>query len=407
MSKKNIENIIFFIYLIIIIGFALLGAKILIKKNLLIVDERTTYQQIMLFVKSDWSTDVNIAPVRGYHAFIFLILRLFNNSSYSFLRYLAVGINLISIPIVYLVAKHIDSRSAKITTLQFSFLPILSPFLSLMYNDIFSLTLIILSIYFLLLKKYYLAGVVVVVSMAVRQNNIIWLLFELGFIWLRNGGFEVNKEKILKFFRQTAIHFFGIVLFIIFLIINKGVAAGDRSLNPLALSSLGNVYLMLFLIFFLFLPLCVNSISKIATFIRQNKYVVFFFVLAYFLYMRSFTNPHPFNQSQFFLRNVILVFFTKSTLSMTIFFVIVCFSTLVVFVSPYYYKVGPLLMLSSFIFLSPMWLVEERYFFVPITLFIIFRKKNNYLLETIIHLLFVIYTLILFKGIFIDNSYFL
>lgn len=394
--RKILFRILFIELLAIVIILAFFGAYLLVVKNLLLVDEKDSWAQILLFTK-EWALSPNIPSVRGYHILLTFLLRIFNNNSFVFLRTLGVFINLLSIPVIYLTARLIDAKTAKLTTLQFGFLPILSPFLSLTYNDVFSLTLVIFSVYLLLKGRYYLSGLVAILSMSIRQNNIIWLLFSLAFILLKtNGGW-----------RKGVVHLFGIVLFIYFVIINRGVVVGDRQFHPLTISNLGNVYLMLFLIFFLFLPVFLNSLTRIVEFLKQNRIVVLAIFITYFIFMKTFSNPHPFNQSTYFLRNRILIFFTKSDIYMSFFFIFVVVSILTVFVNHYHFKIGPLIFIFSLISLVPLTLVEQRYYLIPLSLWLLFRKKVNPAVELTVLLLFIVYSLIIFKGIFIDNAYFL
>jgi len=107
-----------------------------------------------------------------------------------------------------------------------------------------------------------LAGLIGIASIIVRQNNIIWLFFIFILIYaLENNSF--NKYSLKAHLKKSWIFLLGFLAFLIFAILNKGIAIGDKESHPLASLHFSNIYFMLFLFFFLFLPLNLSNLKKI------------------------------------------------------------------------------------------------------------------------------------------------
>jgi len=113
-------------------------------------------------------------------------------------------------------------------------------------------------------------------------------------------------------------------------------------------SNLGNFYFLLFLYFFLFLPINFFNFSRIIRLVAKFKLIIPGMVLFYFFFRQTFVNDHPFNQATWFLRNWILVTANRSLMAKSIFFFFMAYSILSIGVSKLYER--RLLIVYPFIF---------------------------------------------------------
>jgi len=217
--------------------------------------------------------------------------------------------------------------------------------------------------------------------------------------------------------RQNLVFVLGLAAFAVFVVVNGGVAVGDQSAHPLKLS-LGNVYLCLFLYFFLLLPVHLaglrSALARLA-----DKRVLALSLLLYGIFMFTFVNDHPYNRAGVFafrsdgvpvvrhgpfLRNELLNLATQSALTRTLFFVPVLLSCLLLMktklVQSRFLLIYPLLLLL----LVPSWLIEQRYSLVPLALLLLARERRSPALEYAAAALGVIGSVYLLYGI--DRTWF-
>lgn len=261
-----------------------------------------------------------------------------------------------------------------------------------------------------------------ILSLFVRQNNIIWLVLSVILIYIREYplAFKISwiKSYIAKalfhpstspdavgtvqglgrFFSVGSLHFLGILLFIIFVIINRGVSFAQSDMHPTNIGYLGNLYFLLFSFFILFIPLSAANFSSVVGLINKRKYIIPYIITGCFIYIFTFVNNHPYNQIRLFIRNEILILVTNDIVLKIIFYIFIIYGLLSLAVeklmNPKYYLIYPFSILS----LLSVWLIEPRYYFVPFALFILFRKPKSKPAEYALLSYFIILSLLIFRG---------
>lgn len=331
----------------------------------------------------------------GYHVVLVLLAGLTGARSSTAIRTLSVLVSLPVIPVFYLLMRQLNPRFAVVSTLQFAFLPILFPFLFLLYTDGFSLLLVLLSVLMMMRGRRRASAIIAILSVLVRQTNIICLVFVLGLAYLEDHGPTLSRERLTSFLRRHLLFVFALAGFGLFVVINGGVAVGDQSAHPLKFT-LGNVYLFLFLYFFLALPLHLAACREALAGLRDMRVMGGALVL-YAVFMLTFVNDHPYNQLHVeafryaddatfmgqapFLRNQLLHYATRSALTKSLFFIPVLLSCLLLLktklLQPRFLLIYPLLLLL----LTPAWLIEQRYCLVPMALLLMARERSSPVLE--------------------------
>ena len=183
----------------------------------------------------------------------------------------------------------------------------------------------------------------------------------------------------------TTIFAIGFGLFVAFVAWNGGVAVGDKDKHPFPSFHLGNVYFCLFVAFFVFLPLHVANARLVFDRLRTSRVLVPALAAFFVIYMLTFSNEHPYNQGldSMFIRNRILSYFTQTPTLMALFFPPVAYSFMSFAVTPLVRPFGTLLAPITVLYLIPSWLIEQRYYFIPFTLFLLLREQKSARLENI------------------------
>jgi hypothetical protein len=120
-------------------------------------------------------------------------------------------------------------------------------------------------------------------------------------------------------------------------------------------------------------------------------------ILTYLVYLLTFRSTHPYNQTQpaYFLRNQLLMTVTHSLALKTAFFIPVAWSMLSLGVTKLrqknYYLLYPFTVLS----LLPIWLIEPRYCFVPLSFFLLFKEEQSPLVEGLTIALYIVVCILL------------
>lgn len=371
----------------------------------LISDEYFHFDQIVKFYYHDWRLNPDLTTIPTYHLLISLVTQVFNQFSVPFVREVSLLFGSWSLIIFYLIAKKLDSESAKVRLLQFSFFPIIAPFFFLIYTDIFALAFVLLSLYLILIKRYLWSGIAAIMAVLVRQNNIIWLVFLYLLIYLRENEIFIDLSRILNHLKKNWTYLLGIGLYILFIFINKGVSLGQKAEHPLTFSNPGNIYFFLFLYFFLYLPENLTYLGKIIRLVDKNKWMILLWIVGLGLFLVTFHPNHPYNLKPFYLRNQILMFFSSDYISKIIFYIFMVFGLLSIAVTKsankYLYLLYPFIILS----LMPSWLIEQRYYIIPMALLMLFKKRKTDWADYLSIILYLTLTIVLLSGIRVDRFF--
>ena len=344
-------------------------------------DESFNFRQITRFLNGDFSMEPGMNVIPGYQALVALVLFVFHKTGLFSARLVSTLLSLASILIFYLLTRKLFPRPSLEKTLQYAFFPLLFPFFSLVYTDILALLLVLLAFYLVLCERYSLGGLVAILSVLARTNNISWLAFLCFYVYTQNYG--LDWRMIPRSLPKTWIYGLGFVLFAGFLFVNKGIAITAKDVQPLFKFQPGNIYFLLFMAAFLFLPLNLANLPRISALIRGRRWILLALLGFYGVYMLTFQSSHPFNQSlpDYYLRNRLLMTVTASAAWKSIFFIPVAFALLSLCVTKLrqksFYWLYPFTILS----LIPFWLIEPRYSFVPLSLFILFKEERSRLVE--------------------------
>lgn len=343
----------------------------------LLVDEPYNLRQVLRFTSGDFSMEPQMNLIPGYHALVALILAAAGKTGAFSARLVSAAISAGTVILFYLLTRKVHGSPSIVRTLQFAFLPLFFPYFSLIYTDVLALFLVLAAFYLALDRRYTLAGLIGILSILARTNNIAWLAFLYAFVYHDLYGLDIRR--FLPSLLRTWIYWLGFVLFMTFLIYSGGIAIGNKTTQPLFKFETGNLAFLLFVFVLLFLPLTAAALPRMVRQVAARPWILPLVLLICCGLFLVYHNTHEFNNvgPEYFLRNGLLMRMVADFPLRAAYFAAAAFSLLSLAAMPLaqvrFYWLYPFTVLS----LIPFWLVEPRYYFVPLSLFLLFRTQRR------------------------------
>jgi alpha-1,2-glucosyltransferase len=333
-------------------------------------DEMHHLRQIERFCQGDWSADPKLTVVPGYHLLSALAGRLWGDCSLLPMRAVNLGFGLLSVLVFHAAASAAGVRQPLMRTLQYYFLPVLLPYHFLVYSDSISLLALLAAMALTLRGRYGAAGVVGALSILLRQTNVVWLLFFCVYALLEEG----DARRAWPFVP-------GILIFVVFVVWNGGVAMGDQRAHQLGLHW-GNVFFLLLLFFPLFLPRCLALLWRHRERLGELPLAALL-AAAFVLFLLVFGVAHPYNRFEGFLRNDLLLLVEEHPLLKAGLFVPVAGALAALWFDRLQRGVFHVLYPLALLSLLPIQLIDQRYAFVPLVFHLLLRKDDTPLVEAL------------------------
>jgi alpha-1,2-glucosyltransferase len=342
----------------------------------LLQDEIVHANQIRRFIRGQYAVDADLTTFPGYHVLVAAAGRAAHNSSTGFLRAVQAVIALASIGAFHFLAGRLG-RSQPWTTLQYLTLPVLVPFFFLLYTDALALLAVLLSFGLAARGRPQLAGLVGALGILVRQTNAVWLALLCVFICLRHRD-DRSRWDVRSCLADCAVSLVGLLVFGLFVVWHRGVAAGDEQAHPLLGLHVTNIWMLLALAAVMLLP---AHLAAIAGLLRSRPHwgrELLWLAAAFALYWVTFTNTHPYNAKPAeYLRNALLAWVTSSAAARAALFVPIAGTLLSLRADPPPGVMGAALGAATLALLAATWVVDPRYDVVPLSLLLLFRPQRE------------------------------
>jgi alpha-1,2-glucosyltransferase len=383
------------------------------------MDEFMHLEESMNFFNGEFTLHPSLPQLPGYHILIAALARLLNFVAMPEIRFVTTLYSILSIVFFYLVADLLDEKSAGVRTLQYAFFPIIFPFFSLIYTDVVSVLFVLIALYCALKNKPSLSGLFWIGSMCIRQNNVVWLplLFFIAmgkvsrvdcFAGWRWPGWQITCKQVYRLLLHSWSFMLGSILFVTFIICNKGIVLGDKVAHPFPSIHAGNIYFFLFIVLITLLPVHLENLPKMFRFLRERKAIWISMAIAcmYVVFLNTFENSHFYNQGNtWLLRHKLLIYFASDIQHKTILFIFIALALLSLLVTRLKRNVFYLIYPLIGVYLAFSWLIEQRYYMIPIVFLLLFRERKTWS-EYALAVYCLVGSLILFIGI-LNGKFFL
>ncbi len=371
LQKQSREILLFTAILII---FA--GSFLLFKSAAPISDEHTHYEQI-LDIRNGTTLLPRICPyLPGYHWTMAGMAWLLHDCRGPAMRFASTVLSFFCFIAFYLLARRVDRDATVQKSLLFILSPIFFPFFSLIYTDIYSMAFVFLAFFFALDRRLWLSGIAGILSILVRQNNIVWLVMIALASYIDHYFPQYRWKDVQRWIGKFFFFFLAGILLAAFVIWNKGFVLGDKTNHAIS-PSCGNLFFLLFFFFFLFLPLHLSNLRKILAFLKQNKMMGLVLAEVFLVYLLLYKANHPYNSMARLIHNWILWGMAGPVLTRCLYFLPIAYSILSLCVTPLRQRSFYLLYPFTILFLLPNAVIEIRYCFIPYALFLLFKEKDT------------------------------
>ncbi len=390
----------------------------------LLADEPHHFEQIRLLMRGQWQLVPLLTTIPGYHAIIAVMGYTLGSTDVTILRICSFGLSLAALGTIFALARTAGDGRAVERLLQIAFLPILFPLFFLLYTDVAAVLFLSLALLLNEKSRHMTAAVAATAALAVRQNYILWFVFAALLLAVEltraraivDGGSAPTGRAARGIFarathwaliRKELGYGIGLVVFAAFVLWNGGVAVGDRTMHPFPSLHLGNVYFALFLSFFLLLPLHVVNAQRLAA-LASRPLTLGALAAILVLFLLTFAPDHPYNQPalNWWLHNRLLTWLSSSFWTKLAMFVAMAIALLSFAVTALrdrsHYLVYPFAVLS----LLPAWQIEQRYYLMPLILFLLYRRQRSLAFEWSLIAYLAVFTAVLLLGI-ASRAYFL
>lgn len=333
-------------------------------------DEIHHMRQIDRFCGGDLSVDPKLTTIPGYHAVSAFVGRLLHDCSLPPMRAVNVVFGMMSVAVFFAAASASGVAHPVMRTLQYYFLPILLPYHFLVYTDTVALLALLASAALLFRGRHTAAGVVGALSVLLRQTNVVWLLLLCALTLLEDGDWRKLRAFVP-----------GLVVFLLFVAINGGVAMGDQRAHHAGLH-LGNVFFLLFVFCLLFLPRNLAVLWAHRDRLLDGWLGAALAVVCV-VFLLSFGVDHAYNRIPGFLRNDLLLLLDERPLLKVAFFVPVAGALATLAVDRLRRGSFHALYAVALVSLLPVKLIDHRYDVTPLAFFLLFRRDDSPFVESL------------------------
>ena len=324
-----------------------------------------------------------IPMIPGYHYVMATFGWLMKDASLWMVRAFTAIFGFLSVCVFALVLKKVHGEAQPIRIWQYALFPIFLQFHFLVYTESLSWLLVLLGFYLEWQKRHALSAFLCILSILVRQNNIIWVVMFPIMTWIHEGDFNINLSWIVRQFRRYWLSFVTCIGFLVFVYFNGGVALGDRQFHPSGSFHSVNVFLMCFDYFVLFLPGIITRVPRWPNLFSTKPVItgiVVTLVAGIYIYSWMTFLPehiHPWNREAYnvILHDGMLHWFVSSDFSRLVYLTIILIAVIDVLANPLQERAFELIYPFSVLFVMPSWLAGARYYVIPLTFILLFRKK--------------------------------
>ncbi|WP_054112467.1 hypothetical protein [Marinagarivorans algicola] len=352
-------------------------------------DELFHIPMVQAILDNQWGNlPTNVTTPPYYHAFLAFFASLPGLEAYQLqtLRIVQLTLSALAIPILYQLSKKLRYSDCDVRTLMCLLLPIVLPFMGLVYTDTPALTLTIAMIACTLSTRHWLAAFFGVLGLGIRQITVIWACFcacwvilDFYFTHQKNFDEKLTFKKVLIQLTPKLIPY--IILggiFIFYLIINGGAVAGDKSAHSVSFNP-SNIYVWLIISFFLFFPMNIEYAKENWDTLIKKRWLWVFIPIMLITYLYFFKITHVYNfGNTWWAHNKLLQFTTGNILIK-----ILCFIP-ITWMAMSYIRAAikstwtlTLLLVFSVISFLPMPMVDFRYYMIAVCLFIVWKPTTS------------------------------
>lgn len=377
--------------LALITACVLLLALYLLPEQLM-VDEHFHHGQILFFLAGEFKLVPEITVLPGYHLAVFGPAALLGVDQVLALRTIStvLGASVILLSWLYWLRHGADLPLLR--SLQLLACPLLWPFYVLLYTDLVALAALLAALTLADRQRFRAAVLLGLTALVIRQTNVFWLAL-LWLMAMHQAGLGAalaaaegpvprlrsGVQALLPALKSTWPLLLPLLAFLVFLVLNRGVAVGDRASHQLSGIYPSQVFFMLLVLWWVLLPLHLANLRRIGALLRRHWWIAPALLLLGLFYWFSFAVTHHYNlgMPEFHLRNRVLAWLDHDWRARLLAFPLMAWALLSIAVSPLKERAAVWLFLVTLLAMLPAELIEQRYYIPPLVLWMLFRQPGS------------------------------
>ncbi len=339
---------------------------------------------IAQFYNGNWSLPDDLPMLPTYHAVAALCWKVLG-PRLVVLRALSAIIAVFAIVVFGWITRYRAFGQPGDAILHFAWLPILFPFLAMVYTEAMSMLCLVLAVYMHVRRRFLLSAGMLLLACLVRQSNAVWVVFMA--VWaVADTGRELHastsaaqaalaSRMVREGIRRVWGHAVVLALAAAFFIFNRGPTLATVEANRPRFN-VAQLYLFAMFVMFLWVPIWLSRLRRdVRAFCQwaagnptRACAVVLAAVGAVLVLVAAYDNPHRWNWNVNYIRNSLLVAMWRSP------GVRLAVACLIILIAPIMVRFTReqvdrrllgVLWLLSLVFLLPHSLAEPRYYIVP------------------------------------------
>ena len=352
----------FLIYsLVLLLGWMLLsGAPPL-------MDETLHLRQVVRFASGDFTLYRRLEMLPTFHFIYASWTKLVGSESIQSLRFFTLLWSMCLFAAAWYGSAKAEAASK---VWQIFTLPILFPYLFLVYTDVPALVFLVLAFALVTQRKPKLACAAMTTATLLRQNHLVWFPFVIYLACVSDVADRKKRLFQLWYFFLPPVGFVAYFLWHGGVSIQVPAGVAEVSMHP------GNLIFLLALLPVLFFPLFIERSNRLLTKVQSLK-IVLFVVTVWALSFYFFSALHPFNKFSGHLRTYLFLALEVDPVAKAGFAALAASGALFLVSELFEKRVGIVLAISSVLALYPLKLVEVRYLLPTVVLGVLLKRESS------------------------------
>ncbi len=325
-----------------------------------------------------------ITSLPGYYVLVAILALLFPSD--QSMRLVNVTFLFVLVVVFSKIQESLFGKDDFLKQLSFVFFPVTFTLSLLIYTDYAALFFVMISFYFELQRRYPLAALSLVLGFLVRQSIAPWIVL-IPLIChsvqepssSTRGMLSILSASELK---KRWLHLLSLLAFLAFVMINGGVAMGDKAAQATGKFSIGNIFVFYLFSCIFFLPGAIANIRKHVRGLLNSATAILALLAVFILFLFLYKPPvHSYNiwlqhRGTFFIRNNI-VHWTMNNTSLKVAAFLCAVIGFLELNRTLRKDVASILTVAAAISLAPFNVIDIRYGVIPFAFYVILRNEQD------------------------------
>ena len=347
----------------------------------LISDEWVHFNQVSRMRAGDWwGIDPSLTMLTGYHALVAAAMKLAGAESLGAARWISALSGVLAVWTFRGLRREWVKDAGALPVQQFALFPILLPFVFLVYTDVLSIAMVMGAMWLALRNRHGSAALVLLASLLVRQNNVVWA----GFIaaWCLWPAMRWRPWRSWRESLRIGVPYAGVVLaFVAYWLANGRISVSQTQsyAHPDVSFHVGNVYFALAMLAAL-MPLHLGlGLRRFVAKARARPAWWLLPLAALAVFALLFRVDHEYNRvvPDFNVRNAWLLYIDANLVAKSVFGLVATLAACALAGNGTATDRGWILLPFAGVALCAAWLIEPRYALVPVAFWLAMRRQES------------------------------